>query len=64
MSRILFISGRCPHSKQILMGIHQNHFLKSLFKIVNIDSEPFPNNIEIIPSMIINDQRSLIINDQ
>ena len=56
MSRVLFISGRCPHSKQILMGIHQNPFLKALFKIINIDSEPFPNTIEIIPSMIINDQ--------
>ena len=31
MSRVLFISGRCPHSKQILMGIHQNPFFLSPF---------------------------------
>ena len=38
--RVLFISGRCPHSKKVLIGIQQYPFLKPLFKIVNIDTQP------------------------
>jgi len=54
--RVLFISGRCPHSKKILLGINQHSFLKPLFKIVNIDREPYPNYIKSIPSILINNQ--------
>ena len=55
-NRVLFISGRCPHSKKILLGIQQHSFLKELFKIVNIDSQPFPNYIKTVPSILINNQ--------
>jgi len=54
--RVLFISGRCPHSKKILVGIQQFPFLKPLFNIVNIDREPYPNYIKSIPSILINNQ--------
>ena len=54
--RVLFISGRCPHSKKILMGIQQYSFLKPLFKIVNIDSQPYPNYVKTVPSILINNQ--------
>tara|TARA_B100001093_G_C26856409_1_gene1027641 strand:+ start:2564 stop:3133 length:570 start_codon:yes stop_codon:yes gene_type:complete len=52
--RILFISGRCPHSKQILIGIHKYEFMKTLFKIINIDTQPFPNYIKTVPCLLIN----------
>ena len=54
--RVLFISGRCPHSKKVLMGIQQYSFLKDLFKIVNVDTQPFPNYVKTVPSILINNQ--------
>ena len=54
--KVLFISGRCPHSKKILIGIQKYEFLKPLFKIINIDTQPYPNYIKSVPSLIINGQ--------
>ena len=54
--RVLFISGRCDHSKKILIGIQQYPFLKPLFNIVNIDTQPYPNYIKSVPSILINNQ--------
>ena len=54
--RVLFISGRCPHSKKVLVGIQQYPFLKSLFKIVNIDTQPYPNYVKSIPCILIQNQ--------
>ena len=54
--RVLFISGRCEHSKKILIGIQQHSFLKSLFKIVNIDTQPYPNYLKSVPSILIHNQ--------
>ena len=55
-NRVLFISGRCPHSKKILLGIKQHIFLNELFKIVNIDTQPFPNYIKSVPCILINNK--------
>ena len=54
--RILFVSGRCPHSKKVLVGIQQYSFLKPLFKVVNIDVQPYPNYVKSIPSILIHNQ--------
>ena len=54
--RVLFISERCPHSKKIILGIQQYSFLKSLFKIINIDKQPFPNYVKSVPCILINNQ--------
>lgn len=54
--RLLYISGRCEHSKKILVGISQYDFLKALFKVINVDREPFPSNITSVPSIAINGQ--------
>lgn len=55
-NRVLFISGRCPHSKNVLKGIHQHIFLKEVFQIVNIDTHPYPNYIKTVPCILINNQ--------
>jgi hypothetical protein len=55
-NRVLFISGRCPHSKKILVGIHQHTFLKDIFQIINIDTHPYPNFIKTVPCILINNQ--------
>lgn len=55
-NRVLFISGRCPHSKKLLLGVQEYPFLKSLFKIVNVDTQPFPNYIKTVPAILINNQ--------
>jgi hypothetical protein len=55
-NRVLFISGRCPYSKKILLGIHQHKFLKEIFKIINIDNHPYPNYITTVPCILANNQ--------
>jgi hypothetical protein len=54
--RILYISGRCEHSKKVLMGIQQYPFLKPLFRIVNIDTHAYPEYVKTVPSILINNQ--------
>jgi len=54
--RILYISGRCPHCKKILLGFQQYSFLKSLFNVVNIDKQAYPNIIQTVPSIVIHNQ--------
>ena len=54
--RVLFISGRCEHSKKILIGIQQHSFLKSLFKVVNIDTQAYPDYVKTVPSILIHNQ--------
>lgn len=54
--RVLFISGRCDHCKKILVGIQQHPFLKPLFKVVNVDVQPYPNYVKSVPSILINNQ--------
>ncbi len=54
--RVLFISGRCDHCKKILVGIQQHSFLKPLFKVVNVDVQPYPNYVKSVPSILINNQ--------
>jgi hypothetical protein len=54
--RVLFISGRCEHCKKILIGIQQHSFLKPLFRIVNVDTQPYPNYVKSVPSILINSQ--------
>ena len=55
-NRVLFISGRCPHSKKILLGIHQHSFLKDIFQIINVDTHPYPNYITTVPCILVNNQ--------
>ena len=54
--RVLFISGRCEHCKKILIGIQQHPFLKPLFRVVNVDTQPYPNYVKSVPSILINNQ--------
>jgi len=54
--KVLFISGRCPYSKKILVGVHQYEFMQNLFKIINIDTQPYPNYVKTVPCLLINGQ--------
>ncbi len=54
--RVLFISGRCEHCKKILTGIQQHSFLKPLFRVINVDTQPYPNYVKSVPSILINSQ--------
>ena len=54
--KVLFVSGRCQHSKKILIGIHQYEFMKSLFRVVNIDTNPYPNYVKTVPCLVVNNQ--------
>ena len=54
--RVLYISGRCQHSKKVLLGIQQHMFLKSVFQIINIDTNPYPDFVQSVPCLLIQNQ--------
>ena len=54
--RIIFISARCEYCEKLLVGIREYDILKRMFSIVNIDSEPFPNYIKSVPTLLMNNQ--------
>ena len=56
VNRVIFISSKCEHCGRLLIGIQQYDILKRTFSIVNIDTEPFPNYIKSVPSLLINNQ--------
>ena len=37
-------------------GIKQYDFLQSLFKVINIDTTPYPNYVKTVPCLLINGQ--------
>ncbi len=54
--RVLYISGRCQHSKKVLLGIQQHMFLKSVFQIINIDTNPYPEFVQSGPCLLVQNQ--------
>lgn len=54
--KVLFISPRCEHCKQIIIGIKQHDFLQQLFNVVNIDVQSYPNYVKSVPCLLINGQ--------
>ena len=55
-NRVIFVSSRCEYCEKLLIGVQQYDILKRTFSIVNIDTEPFPNYIKEVPSLLINNQ--------
>ena len=55
-NRVIFVSSKCEHCEQLLTGIQQYDILQKNFTIVNIDTEPFPNYIKSVPSLLMNGQ--------
>lgn len=59
--RIIYISRACPHCKKLLIGLHRYEFLKNQFRIVDIQTQQFPDYIETVPTLVANQQ--MIKND-
>lgn len=55
MSPIIYISRRCQNSHEIIMLIHSNVELKGKFVVVDIDTNPYPSVLKVVPSMVIED---------
>jgi TolA-binding protein len=55
-NRVIFVSSKCEHCEKLLIGVQQYDILKRTFSIVNIDTDPFPNYIKSVPSLLINNQ--------
>jgi len=59
--RIIYISRACPHCKKLLIGLHRYEFLKNQFKIVDVQTQQYPDYIETVPTLVANQQ--MIKND-
>ena len=52
-NRIIYISRNCPHCKKLLIGIHKYDFLKSQFQIVDVSTQRYPDYIDTVPTLVI-----------
>lgn len=60
MSNLIYISKRCPHSKQLLITIYKNPMLKNMFKIISIEDSPVPPFIKTVPTLFNETNNSII----
>ena len=55
MSETIYISKRCEHCHELLLLLHKyKHILH--FKIVDVDTNSYPNIITTVPSMVIDNK--------
>jgi hypothetical protein len=53
MNRTLYISRECIHCKKLLLGIHKYDFLKPMFNFIDVNSNPYPDYIKSVPTLVI-----------
>ncbi len=49
--KIVFYSEQCEYSKKLLAYLEKNN-IKNLFKLVNIDKNDVPSDIDVVPSIV------------
>lgn len=49
--RVLFYSEQCEHSKKLLNYLEKNN-IKNIFKLINIDKNEVPSEIDIVPTIL------------
>ena len=65
----LYISKSCPHCKQLLILFHNNKHLIPYFNIMDIETNPYPQSVTSVPSLIkdgilyLGDKLNEILND-
>lgn len=58
----IYISRRCPNCQELLITIHKQKPLHGQFSIIDIDTTPYPNYLQVVPTMVVQD--SLIVGDE
>jgi hypothetical protein len=61
-TNIIYISRRCKNCQELLILIHKNIELRDLFKFIDIDTNPYPQFLEVVPTMVIDN--SIILGDE
>ena len=61
-AKIIYISRRCSNCQELLILIHKNAELRNLFKFVDIDTNPYPQFLKVVPTMQIED--SIILGEE
>jgi hypothetical protein len=65
----LYISKSCPHCRQLLILFHNNKHLISYFNIMDIETNPYPQSVTSVPTLIkdgilfLGDKLNEILND-
>ena len=52
----LYISKRCPECRSLVMYLQQRQDLRGQINIISIDENPYPKEIESVPSMIVGNE--------
>lgn len=58
--KVLFYSEHCKFSKEIIKQMKENNFDKE-FKMINIDSNPVPSQIKVVPTLIDPNYKNLLV---
>jgi hypothetical protein len=61
-ANIIYISRRCQNCQELLILIHRNTELRNLFKMIDIDTNPYPPFLKVVPTMVVDD--SIIFGDE
>jgi hypothetical protein len=48
----IYISRRCKNCQELLIIIHQHKELYNIFSIIDIDTNPYPNFLQVVPTMV------------
>jgi len=51
----IYISKNCPHCKQLLILFSENKYLIPYFNIMDIETNPYPQSITSVPTLIKDD---------
>ena len=52
-NRVIYVSRNCPHCRKLLVGVHKYEFLRSQFQIVDVGTQQYPNYIQSVPVLVI-----------
>ena len=55
MSKTIYISRRCEHCHELLIILHKNKE-KLKFRVVDVDTNSYPNTVKSVPCMVIGDK--------
>lgn len=49
--KVVFYSNKCEYSKKLIDYLEKNN-IKNCFKLINIDNDDYPSDIDIVPTII------------
>ena len=58
----IYISRRCQNCQELIITLHKHTSLRNRFRVIDIDTNPFPNYLKVVPTMVLDD--SLLLGEE